>query len=85
MFQPFPLNTVFEVFAKILDRHLMKMRMMMMTQLRKLRTKPISMIALALLMWSLLRKRYLHAIVLLLLKSLTHSLQLTFDIKVLDI
>ena len=89
MFQPFPLNTVFEVFAKILDRHLMKMtmrlRMMMMIQLRKLRTKLMSMRALALLMWSLLRERYLHAIVLLLLKSLriqlTHSLQLTFDIN----
>ena len=74
MFQPFPLNTVFEVFAKILDRHLMKMMMMMMMiQLRKLRTKPMSMIALALLMWSLLRERYLHAIVLLLLKSLKNT------------
>lgn len=86
MCQPSPLSTVF---AQILDRDLMKMtmrlRMMMMIQLRKLRKKPMSMRALALLMWSLLRERYLHAIVLLLLKSLriqlTHSLQLTFDIN----
>lgn len=61
MFQPLPLDTMFEVFVKILGRDLMKMmmklRMMMMIQLRKLKMKPMSMKALALLMWSLLKER----------------------------